>query len=1111
MDIAEWLRRLDMAQYIAAFADNAVDEAVLPSLTADDLKDIGVGPVGHRRKLLNAIASLSDGAASQPPEAMPPATEKAGGAERRQLTTMFCDLVGSTALATRLDPEDLREVIVNYHKAVAEEVVGFGGFVAKYMGDGVLVYFGYPQAQEDDAERAVRTAMALIERIGRLDATITLQARVGIATGIVVVGDLVGSGEAQERGVVGEAPNLAARLQAMAPPCGVLITEATRHLVGDLFEYRDLGTTNLRGFEGAVSVWQVLRPSAVESRFEALRAATLSPLVGREEEIELLLRRWQRAQTGEGQVVLLSGEAGIGKSRLTAALQERLQGELHFRLRYFCSLYRRDSAFHPFIAQIERAAGLEPEDSPETKLSRVEALLARSGTVHSETVALLADLLGFPAPSGYPQVPAAPQRKREATFAALIGQLRTLAPRRPVLIVFEDAHWADSSSLELLDRIVEEAGRLPLFVVITFRPEFAPPWVGPAHVTAISLRRLDQRATTSLVSGITGGKPLPAEVLNRIVERTDGIPLFVEELTKSIVEGWLLLEEDRGYVLSGSLPSVAIPETLHALLMARLDRLPLAKEVAQIGAAIGREFPADLLVAVAQRSEFELTSALEQFVEAGLLFRSGSPPNAYYRFKHVLVQDAAHSTLLRGRRRELHTRIAEVLEQRLAGRPRETRTADDVAALAHHWLVAEEPGRALSYTLEAAKNAERIYARPEAINRYWQVLDLLDRLSASPEHGALRAQTILALDDLPGSLGKGDTRSRMAAHIDTALAEASEAGQMATVAKLEAVRGCRWDDEALLERAVVDGEASGDLSTQATIASFCAGYFGMRGEFEKARGHAARAIAILGVGGQHRERALIMAGQARCFSARSGKFAESARFAQEARLAGDVLSDVGLVAWRAMEAETFMYKGLWAEVVRVAEESLPVAWEIGEWPVVLWASAWLMIAYLKLDRVQDAEHVLERFGVVPALTSAAYALLYRQIALVHLRIATNRARDAVEIARDTAEASRQAKAPLEEGAAFRVLGQAYQANGERADADEAFRSSLEVLERIQCPPELAQTLLAYGLFHRGENQLQYRTMIGRALALFEEMDATGWTEEARAALTTTAPTADSSH
>ena len=318
-------------------------------------------------------------------------------------------------------------------------------------------------------------------------------------------------------------------------------------------------------------------------------------------------------------------------------------------------------------------------------------------------------------------------------------------------------------------------------------------------------------------------------------------------------------EEDGGYVLSNSLPSMAIPETLHASLMARLDRLPLAKEVAQIGAAIGREFPADLLVAVAQRSEFELTAALDQFVEAGLLFRRGSPPNAYYRFKHVLVQDAAHSTLLRGRRRQLHTRIAEVLERRLASRSQETHTADDVAALAHHWLAAEEPGKALSYTLEAARNAERIYARPEAISRYWQVLDLLDRLSASPEHGPLRAQTILALLDLPGSLAKGDARSRMAAHMDTALAEASEAGQMATVAKLEAARGRYWGDEALLERAVVDGEASGDLSAQATVADYCAGLFGQRGEFEKARGHAARAIAILGQRGEHRQRALIMA------------------------------------------------------------------------------------------------------------------------------------------------------------------------------------------------------------------------------------------------------------
>jgi class 3 adenylate cyclase len=641
MNVADWLRGLGLAQYIEAFADNAIDWALLPSLTADDLRDIGVAAVGHRRRLLNAIIALS---APQPEPPPGPTIAAPGssvllpsGAERRQLTVMFCDLVGSTALSARLDPEDLREVIGVYHAAVAEEAARFGGFVAKYMGDGVLVYFGYPQAHEDDAERAVRAGLALSEQVARLETNARLEARIGIATGLVVVGDLIGTGESQERGVVGETPNLAARLQGMAPPNGVLIAEATRRLVGDLFDYRDLGAVAVRGFDGPISVWQVLRPSAVESRFEALRAVALTPLVGREEELDLLLRRWTRAKSGEGQVVLISGEPGIGKSRLAAAFHERLAGEPHTRLRYFCSPHHQDSALYPFVAQLERAAGFAREDSAETRLDKLEALLAQSGGSPAETPALFADLLTVPVGKRYPALPADPQRRRELTLAALIGQLDGLARQRPVLIAFEDAHWSDPTSLELLDRVIDRLRRLPVLLVVTYRPEFAPPWVGQAYVTMLALNRLGWRETAALVAGITEGKTLPATILDHIVERTDGIPLFVEELTKSLLEGGLLREEADGYVLDGRLPPLAIPSSLQDSLMARLDRLAPVKEVAQIGAAIGREFCYELLAAVARRGDDELRNALDQLTEAGLVFRRGTPPRATFLFKHALV------------------------------------------------------------------------------------------------------------------------------------------------------------------------------------------------------------------------------------------------------------------------------------------------------------------------------------------------------------------------------------------------------------------------------------------------------------------------------------------
>jgi class 3 adenylate cyclase len=610
MDVTEWLRSLGLEQCASVFRQNEIDDEVLPELSEADLEKLGL-PMGHRKRLVRAIAALSASVESAAPAAASPAggqRQLEAAAERRQLTVMFCDLVGSTALAARLDPEELREVIGAYHRSVAEAVRRFDGLVAKYMGDGVLVYFGFPRAHEDDAERAVRAGLDIVAAVGMLDAPATgrLQVRVGIATGLVVVGDLVGEGASQEQAVVGETPNLAARLQAMAEPGSVMIAPATRRLVGDRFRLRALGRQQVKGLAEPVEAWAVEGVSLSEGRFEAVRSGGLTGFVGREHELGLLMERWNLAKDGEGQVVLLSGEPGIGKSRILAELRGRLEAQHATSLRLHCSPYYVNSAFYPIIDNFERGLRFARDDTAEQKLDKLEALIIGQYGRPREDVRFIAAMLSIPCEQRYGAVAMTPQKFKDETLRALVDTTEAIARRQPTVELFEDIHWADPTTLEIIDLLIHRVRNIPLLVVLTHRPEFSSRWSHYGHVTALTLSKLTRAQGGAMVLRLAGGKALPADLLDQILYKTDGVPLFVEELTKSILESPDIRDAGDRWEYAGHKSTLAIPFTLRDSLMARLDRFAPVKEIAQIGAAIGREFSWELIAAVAPHARPEL-------------------------------------------------------------------------------------------------------------------------------------------------------------------------------------------------------------------------------------------------------------------------------------------------------------------------------------------------------------------------------------------------------------------------------------------------------------------------------------------------------------------------
>ena len=723
--LQELLTELGLQQYAGVLADNDIDFDILSDLEESDLEKLGLS-LGHRRKLLRALAALHPAVAqSEAPSTTPEAQE----AERRQVTVLFSDLVGSTALANEIDPEDMSALIKRYQDACAGAIARFDGFIAKFMGDGVLAYFGYPQAQEDAAERSVYAALAIIESLRQLKGPggRAFETRIGIATGLVVIGDIIGSGAAREHSIVGETPNLAARLQTLAEPNSVVVSESTHHLLGRQFDYQSLGEQTLKGFANPVQVWRVLREAAVASRFAAGHAARTGPFIGRVQEMGLLLDRWRLAKEGEGQVVFLSGEPGMGKSRIVDALFERIVDDPYYHLIFQCSPYHTNSALHPVIGQFERSASFTLEDSAAIKLEKLEVLLSATDNLSDSTRTLFADLLSIPLDDRYPPLDLAPAQRKAATIAAIVQQLTRLAGQKPVLFVLEDAHWIDPTTQELVTRVIDCIGSMCVLVLITARPEFLSPWTGRDHVTSLALSRLSKTQCAELIAGVAADGVLKSALVEDIVAKTDGVPLFIEELTKAVMES---ATPDRS----------AVPATLQDSLMARLDRLGPAKEIAQVAAVIGQQFSYALLEMVSPASAGDVATGIARLVDAGLAFPQSQASEPSYSFKHALMRDVAYDNLLRGRRQQIHERVARALEEHF---PAVTEAEPEL--LAQHFAQAGLADIGCTYYERAGDRAAARSNFAEAVAHFRAARTQVGQLTESPDQSRRELALLLKL------------------------------------------------------------------------------------------------------------------------------------------------------------------------------------------------------------------------------------------------------------------------------------------------------------------------------------------------------------------------------
>ena len=1024
--------------------------------------------------------------------------------ERKVVTVVFADLAGSTELARKQDPEQLRQLLAAFFEEMSQQIRSFGGTVEKYAGDAIMAVFGVPKVHEDDAERAVRAALAMRESLVQLNPLFEqeygarLELRVGIATGEVVAA----TDERRELLVTGETANLAARLQSAGS--GIVVSDTTQRLLASLLECRRLAPLALKGFDRPVIAYEVTDLRALDAAPRGIPGLS-SPVVGRDVEAETLRRAVEELRRGRGQIVYLVGEAGLGKSRLKIDLRDSLPPGIRW-LEGRCQAYTQSTSYAPIVQVVRAALGLGAADVQAVARTRLRAgLRALVGDRHDELHATLAHLLGIELEPGRRAAHNPdPQALKSRLVLALRSLLEGLTARGPAILAVEDVHWADPATIELLVLLTELTDLLPLMIFVTSRPDpeggawdlrFHAQRNFPHRLADISLSALRPEDTAQLVRNLLHLAELPEDLQGRILERAEGNPFFLEEILRSLIDEGILQRDGERWIAGRRLERLTMPDTLRGVIAARIDRLAQdAKATLQHAAVAGRFFTRRALAALAEPGQ-DLDRAVAHLLRAELIREWARLPEPEYLFKHALTHEAAYGSILTERRRLLHERMGVHLEETLGDR-----SGEHAAVLADHWQRAERVEEALRWTLRAAERARGLYARPEAIAHYWQALDLLARLPTTPERQRMHAETVLALVRIPGYFRDAASREAALQHIDEGIREAEALGMLSVQAGLELQKGHLVQDEDVMLSALTHAEASGNPLTLAMAAMLYGEYLGQHGQYDKALVHIEQAIDLFGANEARHDHAFSMAMSGRCHCSRAGRLNDAFTYAARARKIAVTMGDARLKAWGGMEAEPCMYKGLWDQLARVGEEGLAVAWEIGEWGPILFVSAWLGIGYLKRGRVDEARRVILRaVQEARVRTFAPFSITYLHVALAQLHLAEDNPREALTTARMALDLAQRSGFRLEHGAAHRVLAQAYEAMGSRDEAEREFRASLEILEDIQSRPELGQTLLAYGRFRLLDDLESGGRLIDRAQALFEEIGATGWILEAQAA------------